>query len=157
MSGNNGEPAEECENSPPPPAECQSAINLTEYWRNVNAGTEIVPPGGRSCDTRDMNINYPDRPWFRFVGDAGNIMLNSCPPSQSCGASAGIWTDAEMPSAVGESTEISAFASYIGICKSKTWSILVMRCSYDTSYEFIYRYNEDFINCYYSFCGISQS
>ena len=157
MSGNNGEPAEECENSPPPPAECQSAINLTEYWRNVNAGTGIRPPGGLNCDTRDMNNNYPERPWFRFVGDAGNMMLNSCPPSNSCGTHAGMWTDAAMPSAVGESIVISVHGSYSNNCKYRTLSILVMRCSYDTSYDFIYQYNEDTTSCFYSFCGMSYS
>ena len=157
MTGNSGEPAEECENPPPPPAECQSAISLTDYWRNVDAGTGIKPSGQHNCDLRDMNTNYPERPWFRFAGDAGNMMLNSCPPSTSCGTHAAMWTDGEMPSAVGESVEVSAFGSYSGNCKYGTRSVLVMRCSYDTDYDFIYRYNEYATSCSYSFCGMSQS
>ena len=157
MSGNSGEPAEECERSPPPPAECQSAINLTEYWRNVNAGTDIRPPGGLNCDVREMNDNYAGRPWFRFAGAAGNMMLNSCPPSKSCGTNGGMWTDEGMPSVVRKSIEVSAFASYGDNCKYGFRSILVMRCSYDTDHDFIYQYNEDTTSCFYSFCGMSYS
>ena len=156
VSGNDSEPAEKCEN-PPPSAECLSAISLTESWRNVNAGTNIVPSGGHNCDLRDMSNNYPERPWFRFVGDAGNMMLNSCPPTRSCGTLAGIWTDQEMPSVLGKSTEVSIFASYSGICKYLIKSILVMRCSYDTSYDFIYRYIDSYTTCAFSFCGMSYS
>ena len=126
-------------------------------WRNVNAGTGIRPTGGHNCDTRDMNDNYAERPWFRFARDAGNMMLNSCPSSSSCGTHAGMWTDEEMPSAVGESIVISVYGSYSNKCKYGTWSILVMRCSNDTDYDFIYQYNEDATSCSYSFCGMSQS
>ena len=154
VTGNSGEPATECPNPPP---ECQSAISLSEYWRNVNAGTDVRTPEGLNCDTRDMNYNYPERPWFRFIGSAGNMMLNSCPPSASCGTHAGMWTDAAMPTAVGESIKISVFGSYNDHCKYRTLSILVMRCSYDTSYDFVYRYIDPYTSCMYSFCGMSYS
>ena len=104
-----------------------------------------------------MNDNYAERPWFRFAGDAGNMMLNSCPLSKSCGTYGGMWTDEEMPSVVGESIEISVFASYNGNCKYKTKSIQVMRCSYGTSYDFIYQYIDSYTACSYSFCGMSYS
>ena len=156
VSGNDSEPAEECENLPPP-AECESAITLTDSWRNVNAGTEIVPSGGRNCDTRDMNNNYPERPWFRFAGDAGNMMLNYCPPSASCGTHVGMWTDEEMPSVVGEIKEVAVSGSYVGNCNFHSGSILVMRCSQDTSFDFIYQFNDDYTGCSYGFCGMTQS
>ena len=158
MSGKKCEPADECENIPPtPPAECLSAISLTDYWRNVDAGTDITPPGGYNCDLRDMNDNYPDWPWFRFAGAAGNMMLNSCPPSKSCGTHVGMWTDEEMPSVVGEIIEVPAYGSYLGNCNYQTRSILVMLCSNDSSFDFIYQFNDDLRGCNYGFCGMTQS
>ena len=48
------------------PVECVNAINLTESSRLDHSGS-----GSKAhCDTRDM-INS-GRPWFRFVGQAGN-------------------------------------------------------------------------------------
>ena len=80
MSGKKSEPAGECENIPPtPPAECLSAISLTDYWRNVDAGTDITPPGGYNCDLRDMNDNYSE-------------VLCSCFPATSSSTASGTTT-----------------------------------------------------------------
>ena len=138
------------------PEECQTAINLTEYWRSDNSGSHVRPGGGYNCDFRDMNMNYAERPWFRFASDAGNMMLDSCPPSYSCGAQSGLWTNETMPTAVGEAMETHVFGSWADGCKSYKYSILVMRCSYDTLYDYIYKLNVSSSSCYLSFCGMSK-
>ena len=51
----------------PPPTECQSAINLTEYWRKDHSGSNIRPINDYpNCDIRDMLAS--GYPWFRFTG-----------------------------------------------------------------------------------------
>ena len=152
-------PTSQCETLPKPsqPAECQSALNLTEPWRIENNGGNIQPNGVYTCDFADMNNNYTERPWFRFAGEAGNVMLDSCPPPYSCGTHVGMWTDQEMPSVVGEVMTTVAFGSWSNNCKMQTRSILVMRCSYDTLYDLIYQYNEDWTVCQHSFCGMLKN
>ena len=140
----------------PQPAECESAIDLIEDWRQDHDASNIQP-NGYNCDLRDMNNNYPERPWFRFSGAAGNMMLDTCVLGYSCGTHAAMWTDDPMPSEVGVSTEISAYASWTGNCRWQTKSVLVMRCSHDTDYDFIYQYNEASTSCSYSFCGMTKA
>ena len=143
------------DNELPLPIECQSAISLTEYWRHHEAGTGITPPGGTPCDTHDMINNYPEPPWFKFAGAAGNTMLDTCPPSRSCGAY-GMWTDAEMPSAIGTAIEVPVYSSFQHGCKYKTISVLVMRCS-TAAYDFVYKLNQVWTSCSFTFCGMSKS
>ena len=132
------------------PEECQTAINLTEYWRRDNNGGDIKPGGMYNCDPQVMT----PRQWFRFTGDAGNMMLDSCPPPNSCGTRGGLWTNEEMPSTVGVAAARQAFGSWESNCKTFYFPILVIRCSYDTPYDFIYKLNVPIGFCPYSFCGM---
>ena len=142
---------------PPQPAECQSAINLTEYWRKDHSGSNIKPiDGDWNCDKKPM-IDA-GRPWFRFTGAAGNRLLNHCVRSAdatgtSCGTGEAIWSDASMPTEIGVVTKFSAFGSYNGICKRATHECSVMRCS-DQQFDLIYRYDDSDSSCNDGFCGM---
>ena len=129
------------------PIECLNAINLTESWRSDNNGGKLAS----NCDTEDMKKN--GRPWFRFTGSAGNQLLNTCPPANSCGTEAGIWSDAAMPTKIGAVTNITAYGSwsYKG-CKEYPESVSVVRCS-DSVADFVYRYNGN-RGCTLGFCGM---
>ena len=54
---------------------------------------------------------------FRLKGDAGIQILNTCPPDYLCGGHVGLWTDAEMPSAVGEVRQVALYGSWNSKCK----------------------------------------
>jgi len=136
--------------SPPEPEECRGAINLTESWRLDNKGTDLN--GHSNCDTRDMNAT--GRPWFRFTGQAGTKLLDSCPPMYSCGAYVGLWSDAQMPSDIGVVTAFTASGSYTGGCNQYPRRASVMKCSNAAS-DFVYRYDDpDSSTCYVGFCGM---
>ena len=142
----------------PQPAECQSAINLTEYWRKDHSGSSIKPVDGYyNCDTRDMTAS--GRPWFRFTGAAGNRLLDHCVSSTaegwSCGTGGAIWSDATMPTEVGVVTNFTAFRSDNAspYCKYRTLQCSVMRCS-DQPHDLIYRYDDASTDCYVGFCGM---
>ena len=136
------------------PEECQTAINLTEYWRRDNNGSYLKPDGAYHCDLQDMINDYAERPWFRFTGYAGKMMLHSCPPYYSCGTRGGLWSNEAMPSEIGEVMATNAFGSWGGTCKNLWVPILVMRCSDDFLYDFIYKLNVSSVSCPYSFCGM---
>ena len=133
------------------PSECISAINLTESWRRDYKGSAIRPVNGSlNCDT----LIGEGRPWFRFSGEAGNRLLDSCRllPEWSCGTHLGMWSNAAMPITTGESREIEAYAAYGSNCKVNTKKLRVMRCS-ESQYDYIYKYlgNE---SCNFGFCGM---
>ena len=133
------------------PEECQGAINLTENWRQDNKGRRLRG-GNVKCDTKPMIAR--GRPWFRFAGAAGNMMLNSCPPDNSCGTHGGIWTNHTMPTAIGVPTNVTAYISFAG-CYRYPVSLIAMRCSNRTNNSFIYKYVDDFQGCSYAFCGMN--
>ena len=91
-------------------------------------------------------------------------MLNKCPKRCSCGTYAGMWTDEDMPTAIGISTNVTAYASYSldysNNCRYATTQVEVMRCSL-INHDFIYRYiNNTYYNikypdiCDLAFCGM---
>ncbi|KAF6029059.1 hypothetical protein EB796_012639 [Bugula neritina] len=139
------------------PDECLTARNLSESWRKDNRGSRISPIWGKSnCDTKQMVRD--GRPWFRFVGEAGNRLLDTCPPVYSCGTYGGIWTDQPMPTRVGVVTTVFVYASRDGrgkgyTCKQSIWNISVMRCS-DSPHDLIYRYDNDYKGCNFGFCSM---
>ena len=133
----------------PQPVECLNAINLTESWRSDNKGRKLNR--GNNCDSPDMKNN--GRPWFRFTGPAGNQLLNTCPPENSCGTIAGIWSDAAMPTMIGAVTNITAYGSWNGGCKEFPKSVSVVRCS-DSIADFVYKYNSYSYSCNHGFCGM---
>ena len=95
------------------------------------------------------------RPWFRFTGAAGNIMLNRCPPAYSCGTNVGMWTDERMPTLVGVQSSINAYRSWSRNCKYFTKRVSVMKCSTNNNFDFIYKYASDTV-CTLGFCGITR-
>ena len=139
--------------SMPQPPECQSAINLTEYWRIDNKGSKINQ-NNRSCDPKTMSSQ--GRPWFRFSGAAGNMMLDTCPPDYSCGTDGGMWSDSVMPSDVGVISNITAYISWASNCQQFTTAVYTMRCSTSIPNDFIYKYTDSFESCYFSFCGMTK-
>ena len=91
-------------------------------------------------------------------------MLNKCPKKYSCGSYIGMWTDEDMPTDIGVSTNVTVYGSvstdYSNNCKRHTIQVEVMRCSL-IDHDFIYRpinnryygtkYPE---SCEFAFCGM---
>ena len=138
-----------------PPVECQLAVNLTEYWRSAHKGTNIQQEGRYHCDTK--NMTDLGRPWFRFTGSAGDMLLDRCPPENSCGAYAGLWTDSDLPSVVGVEVKAEIYGSSFQGCKWAKSSVSVMRCSNDNSIDVVYKYTGENLGCSFAFCGMSNS
>ena len=133
------------------PVECVNAINLTESWRLDHSGSHIRPINGEyNGDTRDM-INS-GRPWFRFSGNAGSKLLDSCPPWYSCGTEIPFWSNSTMPSAIGVVTRFTAQGSFIK-CNQIDRQFSVMRCSSAPS-DFVYRYEDISDHWNLGFCGM---
>ena len=82
------------------------------------------------------------RPWFRFVQGAGNKLLDSCVLNNSCGTYIPLWSNATMPSTVGNATSIQVYGHYTLGCMHFRLNASVMRCSWDSSNDFIYRYDD---------------
>ena len=102
------------------------------------------------------------RPWFRFSGSAGNMMLNHTVLANSCGTHVSLWTNSTMPSIVGIEAAIKVYGDYNGgasngnIKGGYTLSASVMRCSHSSG-DFVYRYTEakeDTRGCCCGFCGM---
>ena len=53
---------------------------------------------------------------FRVTGNAGKWIRNSCSPSYSCGSHGGIWTDAAMPTVIGQPVLLPLYGSWAGDC-----------------------------------------
>lgn len=136
-----------------PPSECSAAINLTESWRLDHSGSRIKPDGpnsfnGYACDFRK------DLQWFRFSGAAGSRLLSSPPKPYSCGTYRPYWTDAEMPSSVGDIKMVEVFTPVEEISRAYIARVEVMRCSKSPN-DFIYRYvGTPATSCYEAFCGM---
>jgi len=52
----------------------------------------------------------------RFTGSAGSQMSNRCPVKYSCGSHGGFWTNAPMPTVVGEIHQVAIYGSWNGDC-----------------------------------------
>ena len=136
------------------PVECQLAVNYTQSWRRDHKGSDIRPGGlhsngGYACD---LNINSTQ--WFRFSGAAGTHMLDSCPKWKSCGTRYPYWTDERMPKAIGIESTVQVYGVRADDCKRVTKIIKVMRCSWDTSHDLIYKQTDDLNGtCDSAFCG----
>ena len=88
----------------------------------------------------------------------GEMMLNKCPEQHSCGTVHGLWTPEEMPKAIGIKTTIIAYTASNINCKHGWKKVDVIRCSWDTSHDFIYKYiggNE--LECSHAFCGMNST
>ncbi|XP_067944635.1 uncharacterized protein [Watersipora subatra] len=142
------------------PVECRTAQNLSEYWRMEHHGGDIRPrldpesEIGYACDLHES------LEWFRFVGAAGNRFLNTCPPFRSCGGQFSFWTDSEMPQKIGVVSRIFVYSRYSEetnwSCRGAIEDAYVIRCSWDTDYDFVYRVDGPNENeCFAAFCGMS--
>ena len=131
----------------PYPGECQNAINLTEEWRADNRGNKLN--GMNNYDTQTM-IDF-GRPWFRFANAAGNCLLNSCPPDNSCGTQTGMWSDVNTPGDIGVVAHITVYGSWSD-CRSLQKSTSVMKCSLSPN-DYVYKYDDD-ASCSLGFCGM---
>ena len=137
--------------SAPVPEECQTAINLTEAWRRDHTGSYIKPINGNyNCDPGTM-IGQ-GRPWFRFAGDAGNRLTDTCPPRFSCGSIVALWSDDAMPTVIGVNKTITVNGLFNGNCKHyDPQPVRVMKCS-DKPYDLVYKYAGNWW-CNVGFCG----
>ena len=146
-----------------PKSPCQKARNLTESWR-TDIGSKIKPGGPFSKDQYACDFHFSSAYWFRFMGAAGNRMLNKCPNKKySCGTLNAYWTDDEMPQQIEVETLVNAYeATYVKLlglissrkCQYRSVQLKVMRCS-PAPNDFIYKltsYVEE--TCTKAFCGM---
>ncbi|XP_067944629.1 oncoprotein-induced transcript 3 protein-like [Watersipora subatra] len=130
------------------PSECDLAVNLTEARRQDHNGSRIWPNGSPACDWPALSAK-----WFRFTGEAGSKMLDSCPAAYSCGSHIGMWSDDNMPTEIGKSMSAKAYISWNSNCRNGYYPMTVIRCSYKTPNDFIYRIEQSF-GCSLAFCGM---
>lgn len=82
-------------------------------------------------------------------------MQHICPKWKSCGTQNPYWTDEDMPLDVGKIHVISVYGVYKENCKAFTRKALVMRCSWDTDYDLIYKKTDNLVGkCMEAFCGV---
>lgn len=135
------------------PQECLTAEKRTESWRLDHNGGNIRPGGANSQDGYACDLHDSNR-WFRFTGAAGNRLLNSCPKVNSCGSKYPIWSDAEMPTAVGQAVAIDGYVVLEeGYCKYWTIPLEVMKCSDYLEDDFIYKLSAPADNSSSYSCG----
>ena len=109
-----------------------------------HSGNYLIPIAGQRNDGTERMIKQ-GRPWFRFSGSAGNMMLNHTVPENSCGTHMGLWTNSTMPSIVGIEAAIKVYGDYNGGASNGnrkggyTLSASVMRCSHSSG-DNVYRY-----------------
>ena len=139
------------------PIECQKAINYTEYWRRDHSGAHIKPGGVDSYSGYNCDLNSNDTNWFRFSGAAGNQMLNTCPKPESCGTKYPLWTDDIMPKEIGMEMTVDTYEPRKNNCKQYKFKVRVMRCSWDTNHDLIYK-QTNFVGgyCFRGFCGMTS-
>ena len=127
----------------PQPAACQSAVNLTEYWRRDHSGSNLQPINGQPNFDNKWMVEA-GRPWFRFTGAAGNRLLDHCVNSTggatSCGSTDATWSDAPKPTSIPVIKRFTATQSFGGRCHHSQFECSVMRCS-DWLHDLIYRYD----------------
>ena len=136
------------------PTECLRATNITDFWRKDNRGSNIQPGGPHSINGYSCDLHMSSH-WFRFTGKAGTRMLNTCPEPYSCGTRIPMWSDAPMPTKVGQPELVKCFERRPAEgCRSSSNRMLVMRCS-ERPDDFIYK--SDFLlsdPCNIAFCGM---
>lgn len=112
-----------------------STLNLTQGWRNSYPGDDRI--------NSDVTI-LSNKRWFRFKGEAGTRLKNTCPTQYSCGSTAGYWSDHQMPREVGDPRSFTLYESWSSDsytrCKSKSFKATVTKCSKRGDY--VYRIDE---------------
>ena len=95
------------------------------------------------------------RPWFRFSGQAGKMLLNRCVLHRSCGTGVNLFSNSTMPVDVGVITSIDLYgANSRGNCQYAIDRASVLRCS-DWPHDFVYRYDGNSKGYAYGFCGMT--
>ncbi|XP_067930476.1 oncoprotein-induced transcript 3 protein-like [Watersipora subatra] len=136
---------------PEGPCSSPNTVNLTGSWRLDNEGSDIQPDGEYNCDA----YLFDNTQWFRITGDGGNRIRDSCSPAYSCGSHGGIWTDADMPTDVGETLQVELYGSWSGDCSwypfEAAYPLTVQRCT--SAGDFVYKI-DGLTGCYHSVCGM---
>uniref|UniRef100_A0A2K6PNX8 Uromodulin n=1 Tax=Rhinopithecus roxellana TaxID=61622 RepID=A0A2K6PNX8_RHIRO len=95
---------------------CQAHRILDEYWRSTEYGE------GYSCDT-DL------RGWYRFVGQSGVRLAETCVPILRCNTAAPMWLNGSHPSSDQGIVSRKACAHWSGHCCLWDASIQVKACA----------------------------
>ena len=92
-----------------------------------------------------------------FLLMTGTHMLDTCPPSNSCGAVDPLWTNDVMPTRVGVVTKIIAYISFgLDDCMGLARDLKAIRCSLRTEHDFVYKYTGFYASqCKQAFCGMA--
>ncbi|XP_067952069.1 uncharacterized protein [Watersipora subatra] len=138
---------------------CQTATNLTRSWRMDHNGSDIRPGFGPHANDGYACDFHENLKWFRFTGEAGNRLLNTCPPLRSCGGFYSFWTDSKMPQQVGAVSPIFVYSRHAeepeGDCKEIAIDAVVVRCSWDTDHDYIYNIiGKKYEQCVATLCGM---
>ena len=94
----------------PPQCISPDTVSLTESWRN-------------DYNYSETKLDNDDRPsiligtWFRFSGEAGNLMRNECPTDgYSCGSDRGAWySPSALPTNLYETVDIVILESFFNV------------------------------------------
>lgn len=131
--------------------ECLSiaTVNLTHSWRNLYDGNDLL--------NTDKAALSESKAWFRFVGDAGRRLKDTCPTQYSCGSTGAYWSDEKMPANVGESVEFRMYESWssdgLSKCKEKSYKAKATRCSKQG--DFVYKLEGKMSDGLDTVCGMN--
>uniref|UniRef100_A0A2I3GBI2 Uromodulin n=1 Tax=Nomascus leucogenys TaxID=61853 RepID=A0A2I3GBI2_NOMLE len=95
---------------------CQAHRTLDEYWRSTEYGE------GYACDT-DL------RGWYRFVGQGGARLAETCVPVLRCNTAAPMWLNGTHPSSDEGIVSRKACAHWSGHCCLWDASVQVKACA----------------------------
>ena len=108
------------------PSQCTSSstITLNESWRK---------DFGHLSWNSDQGELDMGRFWFRVSGAAGLLLRNTCPAFHNCGSTGAYWSDSPLPTAVGETVNITFYESFYpnSGCRQQSYSGRATRCSED--------------------------
>ena len=133
---------------------CRTADNYSEPWRLDHKGSRITPGGPHSGNGYNCDF-HNEAQWFRFSGAGGTHMLDSCPKWLSCGAAVSYWTNHTASKTIGVETTVKAYGISGTNCTTYTEEIKVIRCSWDTDFDLIYKQSKSTpFTCVQGFCGM---
>lgn len=95
---------------------CQAYRSLDQYWRSADYGA------GYSCDT-DLGG------WYRFVGQGGVRMADTCVPTLRCNTAAPMWLNGTHPSSDEGIVSRTACAHWSGHCCLWDTRVQVKACA----------------------------
>lgn len=119
---------------------CNVHETLAEYWRSTEYGA------GYSCDS---NLHG----WYRFMGQGGVSMAETCVPVQRCNTAAPMWLNGSHPSSNEGIVSRTACAHWSGNCCLWSTEIQVKAC---TGGYYVYNLTEA-PECNLAYCTGEQS